>query len=139
MTVVTKHIQVKTEADLGMVDLTGKVQDCVTESKLEDGVAVIFCPGSTGAVSTIEYEPGLLKDVPDALERIAPRKGRYAHHETWHDDNGSGHVKATLLGPSLSVPFAKGRLILGQWQQIVFIECDTRDRERRLVVQVIGE
>jgi secondary thiamine-phosphate synthase enzyme len=139
MTVVTRNIDVKTKADGGMVDITGQVQGCVLDSRLKNGVAVIFCPGSTGALSTVEYEPGLMKDIPLALERIAPRDQYYFHHETWHDDNGRGHVRATFLGPDLTVPFTNGQLTLGTWQQIVFIECDTRDRNRKLVVQVIGD
>jgi secondary thiamine-phosphate synthase enzyme len=139
VTVVTKDIQVKTKADGGMVDITGGVAECVAESGLSNGAVVVFCPGSTGALSTVEYEPGLMKDIPAALERIAPREEYYLHHETWHDDNGRGHVGATFLGPDITVPFVDGRLTLGTWQQIVFIECDTRDRNRKLVVQVIGD
>lgn len=139
MSVVTKYVEISTEADGGMLDVTEAVQNRVEESGLSDGVAVIFCPGSTGALSTVEYEPGLVKDVPEALARIAPKDMHYAHHETWHDDNGRGHVKATLLGPDISVPFIKGKLTLGTWQQICFIECDTRGRDRKLIVQIIGE
>jgi secondary thiamine-phosphate synthase enzyme len=139
MTTVTGNIRISTKADGGMIDLTADVQRIVGESGLKDGIAVVFCPGSTGALSTVEYEPGLLKDIPAAMDRIAPRSGQYAHHETWHDDNGSGHVKATILGPDLTVPFTGGKLTLGKWQQIVFIECDTRDRERTLIVQMLGE
>jgi len=139
MTVVTKEIAVLTRAGGGMSDVTAGVQRCVAESGLIAGIAVVFCPGSTGALSTVEFEPGLVKDVPAALERMAPADLHYAHHKTWGDDNGSGHVKATILGPDLTVPFAAGRLILGSWQQIVFIECDSRDRDRKLIVQLIGE
>jgi len=139
MTVVSKSISLNTKADGGMADITGMVQDCVSESKLKNGIAVVFCPGSTGAVSTVEYEPGLMKDIPAALDRIAPRSQYYFHHETWNDDNGRGHVAATIIGPDLTVPFTDGRLTLGTWQQIVFIECDTRGRNRKLLVQIIGE
>jgi secondary thiamine-phosphate synthase enzyme len=139
MAVVTKSIDLKTKAEGGMEDISADVRSCLEESGLSDGIAVVFCPGSTGSVSTVEYEPGLIKDVPAALERLAPKGIGYAHHETWHDDNGSGHVKATIIGPSLTIPFVKGALTLGKWQQIVFIECDTRDRDRRLIVQLIGE
>jgi secondary thiamine-phosphate synthase enzyme len=139
MAVVTKHINIKTNADGGMVDVSRQVQQAVSESGLENGIAVVFIAGSTGALSTVEYEPGLMKDIPQALERIAPRDIDYAHHQTWHDDNGRGHVRATFIGPDLTVPFVDGSLCLGTWQQIVFIECDTRDRSRKLVVQVIGE
>ncbi len=139
MTVVTDHIELKTIADGGMHDITEEVQQCVSKSGLQNGVAVVFCPGSTGAISTVEFEPGLQKDIPLALERIAPSGQHYFHHETWHDDNGRGHVRATLIGPDISVPFIKGQLTLGTWQQIVFIECDTKNRNRKLIVQVVGE
>ncbi|MFH1055861.1 MAG: secondary thiamine-phosphate synthase enzyme YjbQ [Candidatus Altiarchaeota archaeon] len=139
MTVITKELRINTKGDGGMTDITGGVQMLVTESKLKNGIAVVFCPGSTGALSTVEYEPGLLKDVPAALERMVPKGQHYNHHGTWGDDNGPGHVKATILGPDLTIPFTNGRLTLGQWQQITFIECDTKDRERKLVVQIIGE
>jgi len=139
MTVYNKNVSLKTKADGGMHDITKEVQQIVSESKVKDGIAVIFCPGSTGAVSTVEYEPGLLQDIPNALERIAPTDLDYAHHQTWHDDNGRGHVKATILGPDLTVPVIKGKLVLGTWQQIVFIELDTRDRQRDVTVQVMGE
>jgi secondary thiamine-phosphate synthase enzyme len=139
MTVVTKYVSIETKADGGMVDVTGEVRSRVCESGLTRGIAVVFCPGSTGALSTVEYEPGLVKDVPAALERLAPGRMTYAHHETWHDDNGAGHVKATIIGPSITIPFEDKTLTLGQWQQIVFIECDTKDRQRRLIVQMIGE
>jgi len=139
MTVATGELRIETKANGGMSDLTNQVQDLVTKTGLREGIVVLFCPGSTGALSTVEYEPGLKKDIPNALERIAPKDRDYAHHATWGDDNGPGHVKATLLGPDLTVPFTKGILTLGTWQQIVFIECDTRGRERKLVVQIIGE
>jgi secondary thiamine-phosphate synthase enzyme len=139
MTVMSKSITVKTKADGGMTDITGMVQQCVAESKLRDGIVVVFCPGSTGALSTVEYEPGLMKDIPAALERIAPKGQYYFHHETWHDDNGRGHVSATIIGPDVTVPFTNGQLNLGTWQQIVFIECDTSKRRRQLIVQLMGE
>jgi secondary thiamine-phosphate synthase enzyme len=96
-------------------------------------------PGSTGALTTIEYEPGLLHDLPTALERVAPRETSYEHDKRWHDGNGHSHVRASILGPSLTVPFEDGKLILGTWQQIIFIELDVRARTRDLVVQIIGE
>lgn len=139
MTVVTKTIEVSTSGSGDMIELSDRVQMCVTESNLRNGIAVIFCPGSTGAISTVEYEPGLMKDIPKALQRIAPYGDKYEHHDTWDDDNGSGHVQATILGPSLTVPFTNQHLILGNWQQIVFIECDTRPRERKIIVQIMGE
>lgn len=137
--IVTEGISVRVMADGGMEDVTHKVQDLVSKSGLRNGIVTVFNIGSTGAVSTIEYEPGLKRDIPAALERIAPSDVDYEHHKTWGDDNGRGHVRATVLGPSLVVPFVDGKLTLGTWQQIVAINLDTGDRDRKLVVQIIGE
>jgi len=115
------------------------VIEAVTESKLMNGIVTIFVPGSTGAITTIEYEPGLLKDFPNMLTRLAPKSLEYEHEKRWHDGNGHSHVRASLIGPSLTIPFTKGRLTLGTWQQIVFIELDVRSRIRYLIFQVIGE
>jgi secondary thiamine-phosphate synthase enzyme len=122
-----------------MHDVTQAVADIVQESGVRDGLVNVFCPGSTGGVTTIEYEPGLRRDFPEAMERIAPREMRYEHDETWHDGNGHSHVRASLLGPSLTVPVSGGRPLLGTWQQIVFLDFDVRPRRRRLVVTVLGE
>ena len=122
-----------------MVDLTRKTSEAVTESEIRNGLAMLFVPGSTASVTTIEFEPGLLQDFPKMLERIAPKDLRYEHQRAWNDDNGHSHVKAALLGPSLSVPFVQGKLVLGTWQQIVLIELDTRPRDREVVVQLMGE
>lgn len=137
--IVTEGISVRVMADGGMEDVTHRVQDLVSKSGLRNGIVTVFNIGSTGAVSTIEYEPGLKRDIPAALERIAPSDVDYEHHKTWGDDNGRGHVRATVLGPSLVVPFVDGKLTLGTWQQIVAINLDTGDRDRKLVVQIIGE
>jgi len=139
MAVVTRQINIKTKRENDMVDLTPQVAKELSDTKISDGIVTIFCMGSTGVISTVEFEPGLQNDVPEALERIAPKDLYYKHHETWHDDNGRGHVKATLVGPGITVPFVKGRLTLGAWQQICFIECDTRARSRDIVLQFIGE
>ncbi|MEE8167791.1 MAG: secondary thiamine-phosphate synthase enzyme YjbQ [Candidatus Hydrothermarchaeales archaeon] len=138
MTVVTKHIEVEVRAE-EMVDITGEVKREVKDSKVRNGIVTIFVPGSTGVVSTMEYEPGLLKDIPRALERIAPSNIDYEHHKTWHDDNGRSHVRATLMGPSLVVPFVDGNPVLGTWQQIVFMNLDTSHRRRKVVLQILGE
>ncbi len=122
-----------------MINITEDVSKAVQESKVSDGIATIFVPGSTAAVTTIEYEPGLLKDFPDMMERIAPKNINYEHEQMWHDGNGHSHVRASLVGPSLTVPFTDKQLTLGTWQQIVLVELDTRDRDRSLVVQIIGE
>ncbi len=139
MAVVTDEMAFNTKGDVQFVDITPDVAESVRNSKLKNGIVIIFVPGSTGAVSTIEYEPGLCKDIPEALERIAPSGLDYAHHQTWHDDNGRSHVRAALIGPSLTVPFVNGQLVNGTWQQIVFIELDTRPRKRTLILQIIGE
>jgi len=137
--VFTKRLSLRTEGENDMVDITPEVQQAVDESGFADGVAVVFVPGSTAAVTTIEFEPGLAKDFPDMLERVAPKGVDYEHQEAWHDDNGRSHVKASLVGPSLTVPFEEGSLTLGTWQQIVFVELDIAPRGREVVVQVIGE
>jgi len=139
MPILTKRIGLRTEAEDDILDITGEVQDAVEESGIVAGVATVFVPGSTAAVTTIEFEPGLAKDFPAMLERVAPKDINYEHQKAWHDDNGRSHVKASLVGPSLSVPFEGGVLTLGTWQQIVFVELDIRPRRREVVVQVMGE
>jgi secondary thiamine-phosphate synthase enzyme len=139
MGVHTDEIIVKSEGENHIVDITNDIQNLVDKSKLKDGIACIYVVGSTGTLTTLEYEPGLLKDLPIALEKIAPKNIYYNHHETWHDDNGHSHVRASLMGPSISIPVIKGKLIHGTWQQIVFIEHDTRPRNRKIIVQIVGE
>ena len=139
MVVFKEEIPIKTKGEEDIVDITGEVTHAVKNSKLRDGMACVFVPGSTGAVTTIEYEPGLLTDLPRALERLFSKKIEYEHHLRWHDGNGHSHVRAAFIGPSLTVPFSDGRLTLGTWQQIVFIELDIRPRHRKIIVQIIGE
>lgn len=139
MTVEIHELRVNSSKELDMIDITSKVQDIVNKSALKDGLANIFNRGSTGALITIEYEPGLQKDFPKFLERIIPRDMYYHHHETWNDGNGHSHVRASLLGPSLTIPFKNKRLLLGTWQQIVFIELDIRPRNRTLYVTLYGD
>lgn len=139
MTVETETIKINTTPDGGILDITGRIAELVASADIKNGIVVVFCPGSTGAVSTMEYEPGLAKDIPAALERIAPCNVDYEHHKTWNDDNGRSHVKAAIIGPSLTVPFMNKKLMLGAWQQIVFIELDTKARTRNVIVQIIGE
>ena len=139
MTIITKTIQVKSRGENEMVDMTKQTSRLLTESKLEEGLVTVFVSGSTAAISTIEYEPGLINDFPDMLSRVVPNDIEYQHNETWHDGNGHSHVRASLIGPSLTVPFKDRNLILGTWQQIVFIELDTRSRKRRIILQLIGE
>ncbi|UCB57743.1 MAG: YjbQ family protein [Candidatus Omnitrophota bacterium] len=137
--VITKSIRLKSRGETDIIDITDKVSASLEEAKLKDGVITVFVSGSTAGLTTIEYEPGLLKDIPRAFEVIAPRQGEYHHNLRWHDGNGFSHVRAAMLGPSLSVPFSNRRLLLGTWQQIVFIDFDNRARSREIVVQIIGE
>jgi secondary thiamine-phosphate synthase enzyme len=122
-----------------ILDITDKAAKAVQDSGLNSGVAVLFVPGATGAITTIEHEPGLVQDLGEALERLMPQDIEYAHNLKWHDGNGHSHIRASLVGPSLTVPFLEGRLMLGTWQQIVFLEMDNRPRRRRIVVQIMGE
>lgn len=122
-----------------MIDLTDRVAETVAASGVSDGIAVVFVPGATGAVTTIEYEPGLVQDMKAALERVAPKEIDYAHNRRWGDGNGHSHIRASLVGPSLTVPVIEGKLTLGVWQQIVFLEMDERPRDRNVLVEVIGE
>lgn len=139
MKVVTSYTEVRTKAENDVVDLTGAVQRAVSESGLGSGIVTVFVPGSTAAVTTIEYEPGLIKDFPAMLDRCSPESIDYEHEKRWHDGNGRSHVKAALVGPSITVPFVDGTLTLGEWQQIALIELDTRARARRIVVQAMGD
>lgn len=139
MKIFTKTIHVKTKGEDDMVDITEDVTDWITSSKLKEGMVTIFVVGSTAAITTIEYEPGLRKDFPRMLARIAPSDIEYEHQKMWHDNNGHSHVRASLLGPSLTVPFCDGTLTLGTWQQLVLIEMDTRARDREIILQVMGQ
>jgi secondary thiamine-phosphate synthase enzyme len=139
MTVITKTTSINTRGENDMIDITGQTSKAVEESKLKDGIVTVFVPGSTAAITTIEYEPGLAQDFPGMLSRIAPKDIEYEHDNTWHDGNGHSHVRASLIGPSLTIPFKDGVLTLGTWQQVVLLEIDTRKRERKIILQIIGE
>jgi secondary thiamine-phosphate synthase enzyme len=139
MVVISKSIQIRSKGENDMIDLTEKISDFVSSSEVSNGIVTIFVSGSTGSITTIEFEPGLIRDFPDMLSRVAPKDLDYGHEQMWHDGNGHSHVKASLVGPSLTVPFSKGQMHLGTWQQIVFLELDTRGRTRDLVLQIIGE
>ncbi len=139
MTIQTETIVLDSEGKDEIFDITDSVRRTVSASGLHSGIVNVFIPGSTGAVTTIEYEPGAVQDLRDALERAAPKEIRYAHNEAWGDGNGYSHVRAAWLGPSLSVPFESGRIILGTWQQIVVCDCDNKPRSRDVVIQVMGE
>lgn len=137
--VSTHTIDVRTNGQGDVRDITGDVARAVSSASLQAGLATVFVTGSTAGVTTIEFEPGAVADLDRAYERIAPRRGEYAHHLRWGDDNGSSHVRAAMLGPSLSIPVVDGRLVLGTWQQVVLVEFDTGPRERRVVMQLVGE
>ena len=136
--IATRYLEFETHSG-EVLDVTDEVQEALEKTSLKTGVVTVFVTGATAAVTTIEYEDGLVADLGDALQRIAPVEIDYAHNERWHDGNGHSHIRASLLGPSLSVPFCEGRLMLGTWQQIVFLELDNRPRQRKVVVQIMGE
>jgi secondary thiamine-phosphate synthase enzyme len=139
MAVETTSFSFSTEAEMDVVDVTHDVSEIIEESGVEDGVVTVFVPGSTGALTTLEYEPGLVQDIKDFFERTVPQDHYYHHEERWHDKNGHSHIRASLIGPSVAIPFRDNRLMLGTWQQIVFLDCDVRSRERELIVQIVGE
>ena len=137
--VETRSIIFSTESDTDIVDITKDVREVLAESSATDGIVTVFVPGSTGALTTIEYEPGLVQDMKAFFEKVIPRDHYYHHEERWHDKNGHSHLRASLIGPSVTIPFRDKRLMLGTWQQIVFLDFDVRARERELVVQIMGE
>ncbi len=139
MPVATHALRLQTRGDADIHDITVEVSEAVARSGLKAGVATIFCPSSTSALTTIEFESGCLSDLRRLLDEIIDPARPYAHNARWHDGNGHAHVRAALLGPSLSVPFVDGRLTLGTWQQIIFLDFDNRPRQRELVVQMVGE
>jgi len=133
------RIALETSARDEIVDITEKVQDIVSKSKVKDGLACVFVVGSTAAVTTVEHEPGLVSDLQEAMDRLYPKGIEYGHHQRWGDGNGHSHVRASLVGPSLTVPVVDRRLLLGTWQQIVFMEFDNKPRSREIAVQVVGD
>ncbi len=140
MSVETHEIRVKTRGNSEVVNLTDEVLRCLGDGRVRSGTVTLFVIGSTAGITTTEYEPGLVKhDLKACFEKLASEDGLYQHEETWHDDNGHSHVRASLLGSGLTVPLVEGQLTLGTWQQIVLIDFDTRRRERRIVVQAVGE
>ena len=138
MAVSTKSIKIQSKGENDIIDITDKISAKIRESAITDGTVTVFVTGSTSALTTIEYEPGLLKDFPDMLSRIAPDDLNYEHEQMWHDGNGRSHIKASLVGPSITIPFNNASMLLGTWQQIVFVELDTRRRDRNIVLQIIG-
>jgi len=139
MAVETRELNFKTKGEVQLIDITDRVAKNLEKGRIKNGIVNIHVPGATGAITTIEYEPGLLDDFPDALERLFPKDLVYQHHLRWHDGNGHSHVRASMLGPSLTVPFNDKKMILGTWQQIIFCELDVRQRDRKIVLQIIGD
>ncbi len=137
--IVTKEITFRTRGVDDIIDITPRINEELAKAKLSDGIVTVFVVGSTAAVTTIEYEPGLLKDLPELYEKIIPRSKGYAHDSTWGDANGYAHLRASLQGPSITIPFSRGDLIIGTWQQVVFLEFDNRPRQRKVVLQFVGE
>ena len=138
MEVETHSINFKTNGNCDIIDITGKVEAVIAEANFDEGGVLIFAGGSTAGITTIEYEPGLLQDYPKFFDRIAPVNINYEHDNTWHDGNGHSHVRASLQGASLTVPFVNGSLTLGTWQQIIFVDFDNRSRSREVVIQLMG-
>lgn len=139
MKVLSDTIQLHSEGEGDIIDMTMQLSNKVEESKIKNGTVTIFVSGSTAAVTTIEYEPGLVHDFPEMLSRIVPKDIEYEHDNTWHDGNGHSHVRSSLIGPSLTIPIIGGKLTLGTWQQVVLLEMDTRSRNRTVILQIIGK
>jgi len=139
MAVNSSTFQIKTDGFSDVRDITSKVESAIVKSNIANGIATVFIPGSTAGITTIEYEPGVIEDLKKAIERLAPQDIHYDHDARWGDGNGFAHVRASLIGPSLSVPIVDGDLQLGTWQQIVLIDFDNKPRTREMYVQIVGE
>jgi len=139
MAVRTGSISLNTRGDADIHDITDAIADVISKSGLKAGTVTVFCPSSTSALTTIEYESGAVSDLKRLFEEIVPQNREYAHNARWHDGNGHSHVRAALLGPSLTIPFVEGQLTLGTWQQVIYLDFDNKPRKRDLVVQMIGE
>ncbi len=140
MAAFRETVRIDTKPGVQAIDITGRVESIVAKSGVRDGLACVFTPSSTSAIVTNEFEPGLMEDdIPLALDRLFPERIEYGHERRWHDGNGHSHVRATFLGPSLTVPVVDGRAALGTWQQVVFLELDNKPRHREILVQVVGE
>ncbi len=137
--VKTEEIKFNSKGYCHIVDITGQIDEKIKTSGINSGTVTVFTPSATTGLTTIEYEPGLLQDMPEFMEKILPSDVSYKHDETWHDGNGFSHMRAALMGPDITVPFTDGRMHLGTWQQVVFLDFDNRNRSRRLVLQIMGE
>ncbi len=135
----TEEIKFESQGDGEIFDLTGQIAEKIKSSGLNSGTVTVFTPSATSAITTIEYEPGLLQDLPEFFQKIIPAEVSYKHDETWHDGNGYAHLRAALIGPDITVPIVEGKMTLGTWQQIVFLDFDNRARSRKVIVQIIGE
>lgn len=139
MTVKTGSISLSTRGDTEVHDITDAIANVLSKSGLKAGIVTVFCPSSTSALTSIEYENGAVSDLKRLFDEIVPQNREYAHNARWHDGNGHSHVRAALLGPSLTIPFLNGKLTLGTWQQVIYVDFDNKPRRRELVVQMIGE
>ena len=139
MKVITKQLNLRTKGTGDLINITEQIQESLEKSNLKQGAVTVFVVGSTAAITTFEYEPGLISDIKELYEKLIPQTKSYIHDETWGDANGFSHLRAALQGPSLAIPFTSSRLILGTWQQIVLAEFDTRSRQRKIILQFIGE
>ena len=139
MQVRTAQIPISSGPEMQIVEITGAIAEQLASMGASNGVVTVFCVGSTGGLTTVEYEPGLVQDLQELFERLAPRGATYHHEERWHDGNGHSHVRASLLGPSVAIPVVDGAMTLGTWQQVIFIDFDRPARDRQLVVQYVGD
>jgi secondary thiamine-phosphate synthase enzyme len=139
MQVQTAYIPISSGPEMQIAEITGAIAEHLAAMRARDGVVTVFCVGSTGGLTTVEYEPGLVQDLHELFERLAPRGALYHHEERWHDGNGHSHVRASLLGPSIAIPVVDGAMTLGTWQQVIFVDFDRPARDRQLVVQYVGD
>lgn len=139
MAVETREITFITKGNCDVLDVTSQISEEIKQSGVNNGIVTIFVPGSTGGLSTIEYESGLVSDIKEAMERIAPQGIEYKHNLKWKDGNGHSHIRASIVGPSITIPFTKKKMLLGTWQQVIFLDFDNCSRNRRLILQIIGE
>jgi secondary thiamine-phosphate synthase enzyme len=139
VSVETREITFITKGNCDVIDVTSQISEEIKQAGVSDGIVTIFVPGSTGGLSTIEYESGLVSDIKEAMERIAPQEIEYKHNLKWKDGNGHSHIRASIVGPSITIPFTKKKMLLGTWQQVIFLDFDNCSRNRRLILQIIGE
>lgn len=137
MSIINAKITIETKGFTDILDITKEVENVVENHKIDNGQALIYIAGSTASITTIEYEPGLLKDLPEVLEKLIPMDYQYAHDEKWHDGNGYAHIRSSIIGNSLNIPIVNGSLYLGTWQQIVLIDFDNKPRTRKVIIQII--